>query len=131
MKVEQAMHPGASWIHPQTPIADIARRMRQDDIGALPVGENDRLVGMVTDRDIVLRGLDAYVYAAYNGARFVVAGTPSGVTLAPEGGAHQSTITASVGASATVSPYRLAMPARTRRPPRLSMRCRDSPGAPI
>ena len=34
---------------------------------------------------------------AYNGARFVVAGTPSGVTLAPEGGAHQSTITASVG----------------------------------
>lgn len=45
----------------------------------------------------VLRGLDAYVYAAYNGARFIVAGTPSGVTLAPEGGAHQSTITASVG----------------------------------
>jgi pyruvate dehydrogenase E1 component len=33
----------------------------------------------------------------YSGERFVVAGTPSGVTLAPEGGAHQSTITASVG----------------------------------
>ena len=45
----------------------------------------------------VLRGLDAFVYAAYSKARFVVAGTPSGVTLAPEGGAHQSTITASVG----------------------------------
>ncbi len=45
----------------------------------------------------VLRGLDAFVYSAYNAARFVVAGTPSGVTLAPEGGAHQSTITASVG----------------------------------
>ena len=33
----------------------------------------------------------------YSGARFIVAGTPSGITLAPEGGAHQSTITASVG----------------------------------
>lgn len=53
-------------------------------------------VGTLYD-PFVLRGLDAYVHAAYNGARFVVAGTPSGVTLAPEGGAHQSTITASVG----------------------------------
>lgn len=53
-------------------------------------------VGTLYD-PFVLRGLDAYVYAAYSGARFVVAGTPSGVTLAPEGGAHLSTITASVG----------------------------------
>jgi pyruvate dehydrogenase E1 component len=45
----------------------------------------------------VCRGLDAFIYALYNGARFVVAGTPSGVTLAPEGGAHQSSITASIG----------------------------------
>jgi pyruvate dehydrogenase E1 component len=41
--------------------------------------------------------LDALIYAVYSGSRFVVAGTPSGVTLAPEGGAHQSTITASLG----------------------------------
>ncbi len=53
-------------------------------------------VGTVYD-PFVLRGLDAFVYSLYNGSRFVVAGTPSGVTLAPEGGAHQSTITASVG----------------------------------
>jgi pyruvate dehydrogenase E1 component len=53
-------------------------------------------VGTVYD-PFVLRGLDAFVYALYSGARFVLAGTPSGVTLAPEGGAHQSTITASVG----------------------------------
>ncbi len=45
----------------------------------------------------MLRGLDAFIYSVYSGARFVVAGTPSGVSLAPEGGAHQSTITASVG----------------------------------
>jgi pyruvate dehydrogenase E1 component len=53
-------------------------------------------VGTVYD-PFVLRGLDALVYSVYSGARFIVAGTPSGVTLAPEGGAHQSTITASVG----------------------------------
>ena len=53
-------------------------------------------IGTVYD-PFVLRGLDAFVHAAYSGARFIVAGTPSGVTLAPEGGAHQSTITASVG----------------------------------
>lgn len=53
-------------------------------------------VGTVYD-PFVLRGLDALIYAVYSGARFVVAGTPSGITLSPEGGAHQSTITPSVG----------------------------------
>jgi pyruvate dehydrogenase E1 component len=41
----------------------------------------------------VTRGLDALYHALYSGARFVVAATPSGVSLAPEGGAHQSVIT--------------------------------------
>ena len=54
-------------------------------------------IGTVYD-PFVLRGLDAFVYGLYNASRFIVTGTPSGVTLAPEGGAHQSTITASVGA---------------------------------
>ncbi len=54
-------------------------------------------VGTVYD-PFVLRGLDALIYGIYNDAKFIVTGTPSGVTLAPEGGAHQSTITASVGA---------------------------------
>ena len=53
-------------------------------------------VGTVYD-PFVCRGLDAFIYGAYSGARFIVAGTPSGITLAPEGGAHQSTITPSIG----------------------------------
>ena len=53
-------------------------------------------IGTVYD-PFVCRGLDAFIYGCYSGARFIVAGTPSGVTLAPEGGAHQSTITASIG----------------------------------
>jgi CBS domain-containing protein len=57
MKVKDAMHKGAEWVAPQTPIADIAKRMRDLDIGSIPVGENDRLIGMVTDRDIACRGV--------------------------------------------------------------------------
>jgi CBS domain-containing protein len=57
MKVKDVMHKGAEWIAPQTALADVARRMRDLDIGAIPVGENDRLIGMVTDRDITCRGV--------------------------------------------------------------------------
>lgn len=46
-------------------------------------------VGTVYD-PFVARGLDALNYACYQDARFMIVGTPSGVTLAPEGGAHQS-----------------------------------------
>jgi pyruvate dehydrogenase E1 component len=45
----------------------------------------------------VTRGLDALYHALYAGARFIVAATPSGVSLAPEGGAHQSVITPGIG----------------------------------
>jgi CBS domain-containing protein len=51
------MHAGAQWVEPGTPVAELARLMREHNIGAIPIGENDRLVGMVTDRDIVCRGL--------------------------------------------------------------------------
>ncbi len=57
MKVSEVMHPGVHWVEPGTPILEIAKLMRDQDIGSLPVGENDRLVGMVTDRDIVCRGI--------------------------------------------------------------------------
>lgn len=59
-------------------------------------GEHLLPIGTVYD-PFVCRGLDALVYALYNGSRFVVVGTPAGVTLAPEGGAHQSSITPSIG----------------------------------
>jgi CBS domain-containing protein len=55
IKVADVMHPGAVWIAPDAPIAQIAEQMDAQDIGAVPVGENDRLIGMVTDRDIAVR----------------------------------------------------------------------------
>jgi len=60
------------------------------------VGEPLIPIGTVYD-PFVCRGLDALIYGLYSGAKFIVAGTPSGVTLAPEGGAHQSTVTPSLG----------------------------------
>jgi CBS domain-containing protein len=57
MKVKDVMHQGAEWVSPETALSDIAQRMRDLDIGAIPVGENDRLIGMVTDRDITCRGV--------------------------------------------------------------------------
>lgn len=53
-------------------------------------------IGTVYD-PFIARGLDALIYALYVHARFILVGTPSGVTLAPEGGAHQSTVTPSLG----------------------------------
>lgn len=59
MKVKQAMRPGAQRVEPSTPLTALAQLMREHNIGAIPIAENDRLVGMVTDRDIVCRGLAA------------------------------------------------------------------------
>ena len=53
----------------------------------------------------VPRGLDALYHALYSGAKFVVVATPSGVSLAPEGGAHQSVITPGIGVALPAIAY--------------------------
>ena len=57
MRVKDAMHKGVDWVSPDTPISELAKLMCEHDIGAIPIGENDQLIGMVTDRDIVCKGL--------------------------------------------------------------------------
>jgi CBS domain-containing protein len=57
MKVKEMMHKGVEWVSPDTPVTTLAKKMKKYDVGALPVGENDRLIGMVTDRDIAVRGV--------------------------------------------------------------------------
>ena len=57
MKVKEAMHKGVDWVSPDTPVTELAKLMSDHDIGAIPIGEDDRLIGMVTDRDIVCKGL--------------------------------------------------------------------------
>lgn len=58
MDVSKAMHNGVEWCGPDTTVTELSEIMRQHDIGAIPIGEHDRLIGMVTDRDIALRALD-------------------------------------------------------------------------
>jgi len=57
MKVKDAMHKGAEWAEATTLVPTIAKKMRDLDVGAIPIGENDRLIGMITDRDIALRAV--------------------------------------------------------------------------
>jgi CBS domain-containing protein len=59
MLVREAMSRDVKTVNPEQPIQEAARLMLDTDIGALPVGENDRLVGMITDRDIAVRGVAA------------------------------------------------------------------------
>src|SRR6187401_569195 len=59
-------------------------------------GERLLPIGTVYD-PFIARGLDALNYACYQGSRFILVATPSGLALAPEGGAHQSTYTPLIG----------------------------------
>jgi CBS domain-containing protein len=57
MKVKDMMHKGAEFVAPNAKLQAIAKKMRDHDIGAIPVCEDGRPIGMVTDRDIAIRGL--------------------------------------------------------------------------
>ena len=57
MKVKHVMTQDVVVASPDDPICEAARRMGECDAGALPVGEDDRLVGVITDRDIAVRAV--------------------------------------------------------------------------
>ncbi len=57
MKVRECMTRDVVVANPGDSISEAARMMAECDAGALPVGENDKLVGMITDRDIAVRAV--------------------------------------------------------------------------
>jgi CBS domain-containing protein len=57
MNVREIMTSKVVTVRPEASIFQIAKLMRDEDIGSVPVVENDRLIGIVTDRDIVIRAL--------------------------------------------------------------------------
>jgi CBS domain-containing protein len=57
MKVSEIMTRGVEITSPDDTVQQAASRMAELDVGVLPVGENDRLVGMLTDRDIAIRAV--------------------------------------------------------------------------
>ena len=90
--------PGPSGQHIELGISEMNLFMLLGQLGLSHELNGELLLPVGTVYDpFVCRGLDALIYSVYSGSRFVFAGTPAGVTLSPEGGAHQSSITASIG----------------------------------
>ncbi len=82
MKVREAMTVRAETIDLEDTLRGAARRMRDVGIGALPVCEGDRLVGMITDRDIVVRGVAAGLDPATAKVRDAM--TPQVIACSPD-----------------------------------------------
>jgi CBS domain-containing protein len=57
--VRELMTPGVETVSPSQPLREAAQRMKAGDFGSMPVVEGDRLVGVLTDRDIVVRAVAA------------------------------------------------------------------------
>ena len=57
MKVKEAMSKKPDFVPPTMSLTDASKEMLKYDFGFLPIGENDRLIGTVTDRDITIRAI--------------------------------------------------------------------------
>ncbi|MBC7984425.1 MAG: CBS domain-containing protein [Candidatus Obscuribacterales bacterium] len=57
MLVKDVMSERVVRVSPESSLQEIAVFMRDGDLGSVPVSEDDKLIGMITDRDIVVRGL--------------------------------------------------------------------------
>lgn len=79
---------GPAGQHIELGISEMNLFMLLGALGLSDIHSHQKLIPVGTVYDpFVLRGLDSLVHGVYSGSRFIVAGTPSGVTLAPEGGA--------------------------------------------
>ena len=72
MQISKAMHRTADWVSAETPVSEVARMMEKDDVGAIPIGRDDKLIGMLTDRDIAVRVVGKCVDPAKTSAEEVM-----------------------------------------------------------
>ena len=56
-QIKDVMTPNMKWMAPDSPVSQVAQQMRDMDVGFMPLAENDRMIGMVTDRDITVRAI--------------------------------------------------------------------------
>ena|SRR6476620_2105097 len=59
MQAKDLMSKNPEILSPDMTLQEAAQKMKDQDFGFLPIGENDRLIGAITDRDIVIRGVAA------------------------------------------------------------------------
>jgi pyruvate dehydrogenase E1 component len=90
--------PGPEGRHIELGISEMNLFMALGQFGLSYELTGQHLIPLGTVYDpFVCRGLDALIHGLYSGAKMIFAGTPAGVSLSPEGGAHQSTVTPSLG----------------------------------
>jgi CBS domain-containing protein len=56
-QIKDVMTPNFKWMAPDSPVAQVAQQMRDMDCGFMPLAENDKMVGMITDREITIRAV--------------------------------------------------------------------------
>lgn len=88
MKVRDLMTPHPTCAEPDTTVEEIATWMKQEDIGCVPVVEEGQVVGMITDRDIVIRCIAEGKDPAECRADDVI--TPQSVTISPDADAQEA-----------------------------------------
>ena len=82
MKVRELMTKQPTTVAPDATLGEVATLMKQDDCGSIPVVEGGRLVGIITDRDIVVRGIAAGVDPKTQRVSKIMSSDP--VTVGPE-----------------------------------------------
>ncbi|MDR3602769.1 MAG: CBS domain-containing protein [Desulfosporosinus sp.] len=55
MKVRDVMTSSVDWVTPDTSVVEVAKLMKKDDVGSIPICQANQLMGIITDRDIVLK----------------------------------------------------------------------------
>ncbi len=88
MKVRELMTTDVVTCTPSTPVSEVAKILLQNDIGSLPVVENNRLTGVVTDRDIVIRCIARGIDPSKTTASECMTKNP--VTITPNTDAHEA-----------------------------------------
>lgn len=82
MRVSDVMTQGVEWVKPGDTIEFVAQRMRDADVGAMPVCQDGRAIGLVTDRDITVRATAHGLDPAH--ATVVRVMTPAVLTVSPD-----------------------------------------------
>jgi len=80
MQIRDIMTANVESVSPDTDLVRVAQLMKELDIGSVPVVSGDRLVGIITDRDIVIRAVAAGVNLQTEQVQSYVTGTPTTVT---------------------------------------------------
>lgn len=88
MKVETVMTTDVTWVDAQTTVADAAARMREDNVGFLPVLVDSEILGVLSDRDIVVRVVPEGVDPATTKVRDLVTTQP--ITCQPDDGVEDA-----------------------------------------